>query len=448
MIRPEGPEIKNQSQLYCCGCGKVGHLEHTCVYFNRTHPPVNPLVCQYEDVYAEKCDKSTQQQEEDLRNRLQNKGRKWNEAGRDKNHKEADVQESKKSRLDDVAFERQILLTEDQNFDHIFDRNKDLAATNVSVNSFLNTEVCDDSNSERQKVNSIFDRNKDLVDTNKSAGSKFSFMNAVNSYINKMKTSKLVINPFVTSNLEQQKIPPETETSTRHLPNVDTVFNGFESDVTNVAPREIVSLTDSLPTNVKDMKFFLRNAFRKIRACRNLNIAEIWKELKKEEKNFNKKPCKQLHQAIKSLYERIHIILFGIHKLQEGADAYKVLRNWENHVNRKEFKAAIMPKYALDDIGIAYNYIFGKSKRDINYELFIQKIRQKMHFIHYAKQTIHKDYDFFKRNSKGTGYKKLHALYAKVKSGQGDISLYAEKFKTTFGAFRSTMRHNKNKQKD
>lgn len=51
MVRPKGIPIKEAKDLYCSGCAKQGHLEHTCDYYNRTHPPTTPVICEFKDVY-------------------------------------------------------------------------------------------------------------------------------------------------------------------------------------------------------------------------------------------------------------------------------------------------------------------------------------------------------------------------------------------------------------
>lgn len=51
LVRPRGLPMKEVKDLYCSGCAKQGHLEYTCDYYNRTHPPSTPVICEFKDVY-------------------------------------------------------------------------------------------------------------------------------------------------------------------------------------------------------------------------------------------------------------------------------------------------------------------------------------------------------------------------------------------------------------
>lgn len=367
-----------------------------CTYYNRIYPPVNPLICRYEDVYGGRGSRvENQQNQDDLRTHLQRKA---------------------------VRGER-YPHSERQQFGSIFDRNKDL----------IPKSCYDETDSERQQTGGVFDRNRDLASTS-NADYNFSFLKLSQSYFAKAKKSTLLLNPCVTSSLNKQKRSSK--------------FNGFEPDVEKPAPASApvtVQSKDTFPNNVDDMRIFLNNAMRKIEACRNLNATEVWYELQKEQDNFDRKPNELTHQTIKSLFERLHIILFGIHKLLGGASSMDTLREWQEYLSNEINKTIVLPQHGLNDIKKAYDYIFGNSRRDLDYQKLINSVDQRSCWDNYVLHDIHKDYNFFLQNSNGTAFKKLHALYSKVKSGKGNIGQYAQHFKNTFKVFYNIVCRNKAK---
>lgn len=381
-----------------------------CTYYNRTYPPVNPLICRYDDVYGGRGNRvGNQQKQDDLRTHLQRKAVR-EECGNVPNY----------------PFNYEVTTVNDsasinpqgarQQFGSIFDRNKDLIAQNCY----------DDTDSERQQAGGVFDRNKDLAGTsNTDSGYNFSFLKLSQSYFAKAKKSTLLLNPCVTSSLNKQKRSSK--------------FNGFEPDVEKPTPARTAPVTvqskDTFPNNVDDMRIFLNNAMRKIDACRNLSATEVWRELQKEQDNFDRKPNEITHQTIKSLFERLHIILFGIHKLLGGASSMNTLMEWQGYLSNEINKTIVLPQHGLNDIKKAYDYIFGNSRRDLDYQKLINSVHQKSYWDNYVHHDIHEDYNFFVQNSNGTDFKKLHALYAKVKSGKGNIRQYAQHFKNTFKIF-------------
>lgn len=438
-------------------------MEHMCTYFNRSHPAVNPLICRYEDVYAGKDNIAVHQQEQeqdDLRKHLQNRERKAvsDESGQVNIRNYPDVRVAlKRNRPNDVNVQEQIKVTavndyphpnahnlyhsERQQFGCIFDKNKYMVAENshTPVRSLLDTRICTDANIEQQKAGCIFDRNKDIADrSNTVREERFSFLSASQNYFSQAKKSKLMMNPFVTSNLLQQKRPSgRNGNACRSSSTATTVFNGFEPDVDKPTPVETVPLTNSFPNNVNGMQNFLRNAFKRIDACKHLNLREVWSELQKEQENFDRKPSDVTLQKIKSLFARLHIILFGIHKLQAGANAMKTLTTWKNYLCNKQDSAIVLPKHGLNDINSAYDYVFGNSRRDLDYQKLINTVDPNIDWTNYVHREIHKDYNFYVQNANGTAFKKLHVLYAKIRSGKGNIIENAQHFKKTFQAFYS-----------
>lgn len=300
------------------------------------------------------------------------------------------------------------------------------------------------SSNEKQYIKSIFDRNKDLSNqiSNKK---KFSFLDSTMQYISKIKKSsdkksRLLLNPFGINALAQQKPLAEIETSTAGiLHQTDVPFNGFEPDEI-IAPRKLIS-KDFVPKTVKDAQIFLRNAISRIEACRTLKVTEVWKQLKKEQASFSQQPTEIAHHTIRALFERLHIILFGIHQLLRGANALKNLKSWRK-ILQKERKSSPVPKFAVDDINKSYDYIFGKARRDLNYQQLINIVKEKIQNKNYLKK-IDRDYNFFKKNCDGSEYKKLHTLYGRIKSGKCNETANIDKFRKTYKAFCNSLHRNK-----
>lgn len=293
--------------------------------------------------------------------------------------------------------------------------------------------------------------NQSIVEINQQgAGQQFSFLNAAMRYFSKPKTllnkgSTLLLNPFVMSGLQQQQQKPLPATETSTPPETTVALNGFGSDQVIAPPKAVASSKDFIPNNAKDLQFFLGNAFSRINACRRLNVVEIWDELKKEQESFSRKPAEVTHHTIRALFERLHIILFGIHRLLGGAEAVKTLSFWRRNV-QKEQKWPVLPRWAMDDIKKSYDYIFGKARRDLNYQKLINIIERKIQEGNYLKR-IDKDYNFFKENSDGLEYKKLHTLYGRIKARKHNDPATIKKFRKTYQAFRKSIYRNKTNQR-
>lgn len=328
-------------------------------------------------------------------------------------------------------------------FGSIFDRNKELTGRKNHATDSL----CDDNNRERQQFDCIFERNRDLASTSQHVSEKkFSFVDSATKYFSTAKRSKLVLNPFVTSNLQKEALSPGTSTTISPLfSDPAPFFNGFEPDVKTTRKQQTVSSIHPIPNNVGDLQVFLRNALSRIHACNRIDVTEIWNELQKKQQSFDQKPNELTHNTIQALYSQLHTVLFGTHRFLGGSDSVATLKNWKQSIHRESNKKASLPKYVLDDIGVAYDYIFGNSRRDVNYQELINIVQQRMRRNNDMIQEVEQSYKFFIDNSSGNEFKKLHTLYNHIKSNKHNVSKQIKAFRKSYHTFRRSFSRNKTK---
>ncbi|XP_063910404.1 uncharacterized protein LOC135127740 isoform X2 [Zophobas morio] len=53
LIKQTGPSLKEKNQLWCSGCARSGHLEHSCRFYKSIYPPTDVDIKSYEDIYKE-----------------------------------------------------------------------------------------------------------------------------------------------------------------------------------------------------------------------------------------------------------------------------------------------------------------------------------------------------------------------------------------------------------
>lgn len=405
LVRPDGPELKDSSRLCCSGCGEVGHLEHMCRYYNRTHPAVNPLICRYDDIYAPR---------KTIRNIERN-------CGNDNIQQSGVI-----TPFDDISIANNLLNytpnVPNPNNRSIFDRNKDLTEQNAA-----------------RQFDNIFSRNKDLtlqIQKPVTQEEEFRFINSTTEYFSKAKKQRMIVNPFFKNNAPPQK----PETIVPFTNNECTVFNGFEPDI-STKPTETAFAVELTSNKVGDLKIFLDKIFAKINACAKLDVTEIWKQLQIEQKIFNRTPSELTHQRIKTLFQQLHIIIFGVHRVaRQSRRPINVLKYWQRRIPSLN-KDDILLQSALDDVKKSYDFIFGQSRLDVNYPALIKLVKEMEATEEYSNADIDRDYNFFMVNARGTEFKKLHQLYRRVKCKKHIADIRA--FKKTFKSFYKNLRYSK-----
>lgn len=262
---------------------------------------------------------------------------------------------------------------------------------------------------------------------------RFSFVSAAAQYCQKelARQSPAVFNQDSTSRFTKLNFPtvnlhPNNEIQTFTPP---VTYNRFERDV--VFDDNTCESAGIIPNKIRTLRRFLNDMFHKIRTYKVLNVNRVWTEIKKMEQEFNVRPSKATLCRIELLYQKIHVIFFAKYGFLEGKACMKTLKFWNERLTMEQ-PDALVAEYILNEIKNSYFYVFGSAKKDINYQIWIDKINRQTQKGMDLK-TITKNYMFFKQMSDGLEFKILHTLYEKIQSRKGNfeknVKLFQKKFK-------------------
>lgn len=494
LVRPNGPDTKGKQQLYCSGCGRSGHLEHSCYYYNRTHPPINPKICKYKDVYESK--KGNVQKPEVKPGTSKEQPLKKPEAKNEpvaNNSNSAQQPQSQKHQTNQggsgvpptsnlpFAASLQTFQTPDlsSSLPAVYDSRKKNVPQVPAVKP--NTSIEAHQKKPETKVQSVTNNynfvqqfqqlqpqkydNYQGSPSSVSAISAFPFPTTFQTFQNTqfphLTSPPPILNPaicFVS--------PPPLNQNPQMLGKVEPDLNkrsnsvrgrsrSFESSMNFIAlerqtansgannSTEAPWMDLQLPKGPSQLATYLQKG---INLINNFCIApepmqsmlQLLKSTEQELHQMQKPHIRNmLLKRIGDMYQKLHIFLFGCYKIKDGRKHFEVLTMYaqilKSRLQQKNLPGEVEP-HILAEIRQSYNYIFGNTCRNEDYNSLLTQVRS---FSIKRKAIMLEDFRYFvaRYNRKEPSHHKHAILFGlqkkinKFKCCNNDITRFREVFK-------------------
>lgn len=465
--------MKEKHQLCCSGCGRFGHLEHSCRYFNRSHPAVNPRICKYEDVYgykkrnkspASKDVASTSREElrrTELRSESVTKNSSTASASRNESRKAESTNESVTNSFSTVSTSRNELQKTESRSESV---TNNLSVVSTSREELQRTE-------EQESATNNFSFMQQFQQLQHATPISFrQIRSALISPNNKPPVNDTLQMPVqdgrfqIFSNMQNtlHSIPsnitftamPSQSTDSNNYQNViqpKLTFqemrgksNTFDTSSQFIALDTINSNTTGLigsnaanndfiiPSNAAKLKLFVRKCIRQIEnMCASPKLAESQltaiqnaKEILNQTPLHDQVKRNMLQQSISEMYQQLNMFIFGCHKFRNGKKHYENLRKNLHQLSlqlrTKQLKRdAVVLQNIVNSVHNSYNYIFGDTVHNYDYGSLIEQIKN---FSDKKKRIIFSEFNYFRKRYDRSLYGKkkvqgIFKLYEKIEKG-------------------------------
>lgn len=325
--RYEGPPLRQKKDLWCSGCARPGHLEHSCRSYKSAYPATDPYIKSFEDVYKERNEQFTRQQ------------------------------------VNYVPHQNYLMQEYDQRFNY-----------NFNYNHFANSLVQNGlfvANQQNFFTNQFA---RDFINSYAGCSNQFTFNDDLPGYIS-------FESPRPQNNFNQVSFQqPQNnlnEVSFQHPQNNlnEVSFQHSQNNFNEVPLPELneAELITSEKTYrnskflnmpLQSLQNFISQELVKLTkmSVRMANNSKELRELKKRQEPIDPK-------ADPGYYKMLNMLLLGIHHFHRGKNHLEVLR---------QFKRERIPEYTSKkrkSLRRAYYYIFGSDKHSgIDYNELLRRI--------------------------------------------------------------------------